>query len=30
MHWTCERGQGYYFSPPLPVHQIEPLVLGAA
>jgi EAL domain-containing protein (putative c-di-GMP-specific phosphodiesterase class I) len=30
MHWTCERGQGYYFSPPLPLHEIEPLVLGAA
>lgn len=27
MRWTCERGQGYYFSPPLPLREIEPLVL---
>jgi len=26
-HWGCDRGQGYYFSPPLPLRQIEELLL---
>lgn len=30
MHWGCDRGQGYYFSRPLSVEDIEPLLLGAA
>jgi EAL domain-containing protein (putative c-di-GMP-specific phosphodiesterase class I) len=29
-HWACDRAQGYYFSPPLPVEDAEPLLLGAA
>lgn len=30
IHWGCDRAQGYYFSPPLPVEDVEPLLLGAA
>jgi EAL domain-containing protein (putative c-di-GMP-specific phosphodiesterase class I) len=30
MHWGCDRAQGYYFSRPLPVDELEPLLLGAA
>ena len=30
VEWGCERGQGYFFSPPLPVAQVEPLLLGVA
>jgi EAL domain-containing protein (putative c-di-GMP-specific phosphodiesterase class I) len=30
MHWGCDRAQGYYFSRPLPVKELEPLLLGAA
>lgn len=29
-HWACDRAQGYFFSPPLPVEDAEPLLLGAA
>jgi EAL domain-containing protein (putative c-di-GMP-specific phosphodiesterase class I) len=29
-HWSCDRVQGYFFSPPLPVEDAEPLLLGAA
>lgn len=25
--WGCDRAQGYYFSRPLPVHEVEPLLL---
>lgn len=25
-HWGADRGQGYYFSPPLPREQVEPLL----
>jgi len=28
MHWGCDRAQGYYFSPPLPLEQVEPLLTG--
>lgn len=28
--WGCDRAQGYYFSPPLPVEQLAPLLEGAA
>lgn len=28
--WGCDRAQGYYFSPPLPFDQLEPLLVGAA
>ena len=28
--WGCDRAQGYYFSPPLPVAEIEPLLSGVA
>jgi EAL domain-containing protein (putative c-di-GMP-specific phosphodiesterase class I) len=28
--WACDRAQGYFFSPPLPVEEAEPLLLGAA
>lgn len=24
--WGCDRAQGYYFSPPLPVDEVEPLL----
>jgi EAL domain-containing protein (putative c-di-GMP-specific phosphodiesterase class I) len=24
--WGCDRAQGYFFSPPLPVHEVEPLL----
>lgn len=27
MHWGADRAQGYYFSPPLPVEEIEPLLV---
>ncbi len=30
MHWGCDRAQGYFFSPPLAVHDLEPLLLGVA
>lgn len=30
LHWNCTRAQGYYFSPPLPFEQLEPLLLGVA
>jgi EAL domain-containing protein (putative c-di-GMP-specific phosphodiesterase class I) len=30
MHWGCDRAQGFYFSGPLPVDEVEPLLLGAA
>ncbi|GHF23072.1 EAL domain-containing protein [Pseudolysinimonas yzui] len=30
IHWGCDRAQGYFFSPPLPVADVEPLLLGAA
>jgi EAL domain-containing protein (putative c-di-GMP-specific phosphodiesterase class I) len=30
VHWGCERAQGYFFAPPLPVEEVEPLLLGAA
>lgn len=30
MHWGCDRAQGYFFSPPLPVEDVESLLLGAA
>jgi EAL domain-containing protein (putative c-di-GMP-specific phosphodiesterase class I) len=30
VRWTCDRGQGYYFSPPLPVDELEPLIPGVA
>lgn len=30
MLWGAERGQGYYFSPPLPVEQIDSLLSGTA
>jgi len=26
-HWECDRGQGYYFSPPLPLGEVEELLL---
>lgn len=28
--WGCDRAQGYFFSPPLPVAQVEPLLKGVA
>jgi EAL domain-containing protein (putative c-di-GMP-specific phosphodiesterase class I) len=28
--WGCERAQGYYFSPPLPVDEIEPILRAGA
>jgi EAL domain-containing protein (putative c-di-GMP-specific phosphodiesterase class I) len=28
--WGCDRAQGYFFSPPLPVAEVEPLLSGAA
>lgn len=28
--WACDRAQGHFFSPPLPVEDAEPLLLGAA
>lgn len=28
--WGCSRGQGYFFAPPLPVSEVEPLLVGAA
>ena len=28
--WGCDRAQGYYFSPPLPVHDVEPLLVATA
>jgi EAL domain-containing protein (putative c-di-GMP-specific phosphodiesterase class I) len=28
--WGVDRAQGYFFSPPLPVAQVEPLLLGVA
>lgn len=28
--WGCDRGQGYFFSPPLPVHEVEPLLVRVA
>ncbi len=28
--WGCDRAQGYYFAPPLPVDEVEPLLVGAA
>lgn len=28
--WGCDRGQGYYFSPPLPADQLEPVLADAA
>jgi len=28
--WGCDRAQGYYFSPPLPVDEVEPLLREAA
>jgi len=30
IRWGCDRAQGYYFSRPLPVEDVEPLLLGAA
>jgi len=30
LHWGCTRAQGYFFSPPLPVEEIETLLAGAA
>jgi EAL domain-containing protein (putative c-di-GMP-specific phosphodiesterase class I) len=30
VHWQCTRAQGYYFAPPLPFEQLEPLLLGVA
>lgn len=27
--WGCDRAQGYYFSPPLPVDEVEPLLTEA-
>jgi EAL domain-containing protein (putative c-di-GMP-specific phosphodiesterase class I) len=30
IEWGCDRAQGFYFSPPLPVAEIEPLLEGAA
>ena len=27
--WGCDRAQGYYFSPPLPVDEVEPLLSAA-
>lgn len=30
LYWGCDRGQGYYFAPPLPVDELEPLLLGVA
>jgi EAL domain-containing protein (putative c-di-GMP-specific phosphodiesterase class I) len=30
MHWECDLAQGFYFSPPLPVEQIEELLMAAA
>ncbi len=27
--WGCDRAQGYYFSPPLPVDEVEPLLARA-
>lgn len=29
-HWGCDRGQGYYFSPPLALPQVEELLLTLA
>jgi EAL domain-containing protein (putative c-di-GMP-specific phosphodiesterase class I) len=26
--WACDRGQGYYFSPPLPPDDLDPVLLG--
>lgn len=26
VRWGCDRAQGYYFSPPLPVDEVEPLL----
>lgn len=28
--WGCDRAQGYFFSPPLPLHEVEPLLVSAA
>jgi EAL domain-containing protein (putative c-di-GMP-specific phosphodiesterase class I) len=30
VRWGADRAQGYFFSPPLPVAQVEPLLLGVA
>ena len=30
VRWGCDRAQGFYFSPPLPVSQVEPLLRGVA
>jgi EAL domain-containing protein (putative c-di-GMP-specific phosphodiesterase class I) len=30
MQWGCDRAQGYYFSRPLPIEDVEPLLLGVA
>jgi FOG: EAL domain len=30
VRWGCDRAQGYYFSPPLPVDEIEPLLVRVA
>jgi EAL domain-containing protein (putative c-di-GMP-specific phosphodiesterase class I) len=30
MHWDCDRAQGFYFSPPLPAEDLEPLLVGAS
>jgi EAL domain-containing protein (putative c-di-GMP-specific phosphodiesterase class I) len=30
VRWGCDRAQGYFFSPPLPVAEVEPLLSGVA
>ncbi len=30
VRWSCDRAQGYFFSPPLPVAEIEPLLESVA
>jgi EAL domain-containing protein (putative c-di-GMP-specific phosphodiesterase class I) len=30
LHWECDLAQGFYFSPPLPLEQIEELLMAAA
>lgn len=30
VRWGCDRAQGYFFSPPLSVDEVEPLLVGAA
>ena len=30
VRWGCDRAQGFFFSPPLPVAEVEPLLSGVA